>query len=83
LSEQALGRPKGRPVYIVGGARKPFIKARGKPGPFTPVDLAVQCGRHGGDIAASADWLTQKVDQNKLGRKVGGGLYVPSGIDTT
>jgi len=34
-----------RPVYIVDGARTPFIKARGTPGPFTPVDLAVQCGR--------------------------------------
>lgn len=34
-----------RTVYIVDGARTPFIKARGKPGPFTPVDLAVQCGR--------------------------------------
>ena len=32
------------PVYIVDGARTPFIKARGV-GPFTPVDLAVQCGR--------------------------------------
>jgi acetyl-CoA C-acetyltransferase len=29
----------------VDGSRTPFIKARGKPGPFTPVDLAVQCGR--------------------------------------
>src|SRR6202012_4208201 len=45
LSEQASGRLQGRPVYIVDGARTPFIKARGKPGPFTPVDLAVQCGR--------------------------------------
>ncbi|CAN5630842.1 acetyl-CoA C-acetyltransferase [soil metagenome] len=34
-----------RPVYLVDGARTPFIKARGEPGPFTPVDLAVQCGR--------------------------------------
>jgi acetyl-CoA C-acetyltransferase len=34
-----------RPVYIVDGARTPFIKVRGEPGPFTPVDLAVQCGR--------------------------------------
>lgn len=34
-----------RPVYIIDGARTPFIKARGEPGPFTPVDLAVQCGR--------------------------------------
>ena len=35
----------GRPVYIVDGARTPFLKARGRPGPFSPVDLAVQCGR--------------------------------------
>ncbi|MDP0926849.1 acetyl-CoA C-acetyltransferase [Paracoccus onubensis] len=34
-----------RAVYLVDGARTPFLKARGKPGPFTPVDLAVQCGR--------------------------------------
>ena len=33
------------PVYLIDGARTPFLKARGKPGPFTPVDLAVQCGR--------------------------------------
>ena len=35
----------GRTVYIVDGARTPFLKAQNKPGPFTPVDLAVQCGR--------------------------------------
>ena len=34
-----------RPVYVVDGSRTPFLKARGGPGPFTPVDLAVQCGR--------------------------------------
>ena len=34
-----------RPVYLVDGARTPFLKARTGPGPFTPVDLAVQCGR--------------------------------------
>ncbi len=45
MSQAKSGRPSGRPVYIVDGARTPFIKARGKPGPFTPVDLAVQCGR--------------------------------------
>ena len=32
-------------VFLVDGARTPFLKARGEPGPFTPVDLAVQCGR--------------------------------------
>lgn len=35
----------GRTVYVIDGARTPFLKARGGPGPFTPVDLAVQCGR--------------------------------------
>jgi acetyl-CoA C-acetyltransferase len=34
-----------RPVFIVDGSRTPFLKARTGPGPFTPVDLAVQCGR--------------------------------------
>src|SRR3982075_2655088 len=34
-----------RPVFIIDGARTPFLKARSGPGPFTPVDLAVQCGR--------------------------------------
>lgn len=34
-----------RRVYLVDGARTPFLKARGRPGPFSPVDLAVQCGR--------------------------------------
>jgi acetyl-CoA C-acetyltransferase len=34
-----------RPIFIVDGSRTPFLKARSGPGPFTPVDLAVQCGR--------------------------------------
>jgi len=34
-----------RDVFLVDGARTPFLKARGAPGPFSPVDLAVQCGR--------------------------------------
>lgn len=34
-----------RPVYLVDGSRTPFLKAKSGPGPFTPVDLAVQCGR--------------------------------------
>jgi acetyl-CoA C-acetyltransferase len=41
----AARRTMSRPVYIVDGARTPFLKARSGPGPFTPVDLAVQCGR--------------------------------------
>src|SRR5258708_10095425 len=34
-----------RPVFIIDGSRTPFLKARSGPGPFPPVDLAVECGR--------------------------------------
>jgi acetyl-CoA C-acetyltransferase len=34
-----------RDVYIVDGARTPFLKAKGKPGPFSASDLAVRAGR--------------------------------------
>jgi acetyl-CoA C-acetyltransferase len=34
-----------RDVYIVDGARTPFLKAKGKPGPFSASDLAVNAGR--------------------------------------
>ena len=35
----------GRTVFIVDGSRTPFIKAKGKPGPFTASDLSVSAGR--------------------------------------
>ena len=34
-----------QPVYVVDGARTPFLKAKGAPGPFAASDLAVQAGR--------------------------------------
>ena len=34
-------RSKGRDVFIVDGARTPFLKAAGKPGPFPAADLAM------------------------------------------
>jgi acetyl-CoA C-acetyltransferase len=34
-----------KPVYIVDGARTPFLKARNKPGPFAASDLATAAGR--------------------------------------
>lgn len=34
-----------RPVYIIDSCRTPFLKARGKPGPFTASDLAVAAGK--------------------------------------
>src|SRR5260370_38735629 len=30
---------------MIDGSRTPFVKARSGPGPFPPVDLAVECGR--------------------------------------
>ena len=53
-----------RPVYIVDGSRTPFLKARSGPGPFTPVDLAVQCGR---PLLARQPFASDALDQVILG----------------
>jgi len=45
MGEQQPGGWGGRRVYVVDGSRTPFIKARGKPGPFRAADLAVAAGR--------------------------------------
>ena len=34
-----------QPVYIVDGARTPFLKSKNRPGPFAASDLATQAGR--------------------------------------
>jgi len=34
-----------QPVYVIDGARTPFLKARNRPGPFAASDLATQAGR--------------------------------------
>jgi len=36
---------EGRAVYIIDGNRTPFMKAKGKPGPFAASDLAVYAAR--------------------------------------
>src|ERR1700749_4644665 len=33
------------PIYIVDGARSPFLKSKNRPGPFAASDLATQAGR--------------------------------------
>ena len=53
-----------RPVFIMDGSRTPFIKARSGPGPFTPVDLAVQCGR---PLLARQPFAPTEFDQVILG----------------
>jgi acetyl-CoA C-acetyltransferase len=35
----------GKPVYVVDGARTPFLKSKNRPGPFAAADLATQAGR--------------------------------------
>lgn len=37
--------PFMRDVYIVDGARTPFLKVKGRPGPFSASDLAVNAGK--------------------------------------
>jgi acetyl-CoA C-acetyltransferase len=34
-----------KPIYIVDGARTPFLKSKNRPGPFAAADLATQAGR--------------------------------------
>ena len=34
-----------QPIYIIDGARTPFLKSRNKPGPFAASDLAVAAGK--------------------------------------
>lgn len=57
---------KKRPldVYVVDGARTPFLKARGKPGPFSASDLAVQAGRV---LLARQDFLPDQLDEVVMG----------------
>src|SRR5262249_19213576 len=58
------GELMARPVFIVDGSRTPFLKARSGPGPFTPVDLAVQCGR---PLLARQPFAPDAFDQVILG----------------
>src|ERR1700756_1645103 len=53
-----------QPVFIIDGSRTPFLKARSGPGPFTPVDLAVQCGR---PLLARQPFAPDAFDQVILG----------------
>lgn len=59
-------RPAGyaRPVYIVDGARTPFLRAEGRPGPFSAADLAVAAGR---GLLARQNFMPQDLDEVILG----------------
>lgn len=59
----------GRPVYIVDGSRSPFLRARGKPGPFRASDLSFQTGRA---LLARQPFGADEFDQVILGCVMGG-----------
>ena len=64
MGEQQTGGWGGRRVYIVDGSRTPFIKARGKPGPFKATDLAVAAGR---PLLARQPFSPAEIDEVILG----------------
>lgn len=53
-----------RPVYIVDGSRTPFIKMKGRPGPFRASDLAVAAGR---PLLARHNFSPSQLDEVILG----------------
>ena len=55
---------QGRAVCVVDGARTPFLRARGKPGPFTASDLAVAAGR---SLLLRQPIVPEQLDQVVLG----------------
>ena len=41
----ATNKKYSKPVYLVDGSRTPFLKARGRPGPFKHADLGIYAAR--------------------------------------
>jgi acetyl-CoA C-acetyltransferase len=53
-----------QPVYIVDGARTPFLKSKNRPGPFAAADLATQAGRA---LLARQPFAPDQLDEVILG----------------
>jgi len=53
-----------KPIYIVDGARTPFLKARNRPGPFSASDLATQAGKQ---LLARQPFAPDDLDEVILG----------------
>lgn len=51
-------------VYIVDGCRTPFLKARGKPNPFSAADLGTKAGKH---LLLRQPFSADKIDQVVVG----------------
>jgi len=51
-------------VFVVDGARTPFLKVRGEPGPFSAADLAVDCAR---PVLARQPFSPEQIDEVIVG----------------
>jgi len=54
----------GRKIYVVDGARTPFLKARGEPGQFSASDLALACAR---PVLARQPFPASEIDEVIVG----------------
>ena len=80
---------KDKTVYIVDGSRTPYLKARGRPGPFTAGDLAVAAGkpllmRHNFPLDALSEVILGCVmpspDEANIGRVAALKLGIPESV---
>src|SRR5688572_23646456 len=53
-----------KPIYVVDGARSPFLKSKNRPGPFSASDLATQAGRA---LLARQGFAPDELDEVILG----------------
>jgi len=53
-----------KPIYVVDGARTPFLKSKNRPGPFAASDLATQAGRA---LLARQSFAPDELDEVILG----------------
>src|ERR687897_3232 len=53
-----------RPIYVLDGARSPFLKSKNRPGPFSAADLATQAGRA---LLARQGFAPDELDEVILG----------------
>jgi len=54
----------GKPIYVIDGARSPFLKSKNRPGVFSAGDLATQTGR---TLLARQKFSPQDLDEVILG----------------
>ena len=53
-----------KPIYVLDGARTPFLKSKNRPGPFAAADLATQAGR---SLLARQPFAPDELDEVILG----------------